>query len=71
MSRYIKREKMSALNFVKGIDVRRLPLELRQQVRKAADRGHSKEFVRLLVRHLRYGFGLSLAFKKTREKVPV
>ena len=62
---------MSALNFVKGIDVRRLPLELRKQVRKAADRGHSKDFVRLLVRHLRYGFGLSLAFKKTREKVPV
>ena len=62
---------MSALNFVKGISVKMLTFQLRDQVRKAAARGHSKEFIRLLVRHLRYGFGLSNAFARTRRKVPV
>ena len=62
---------MSSLDFVKGISVKRLPLPLRQQVRRAAARGHSKDFIRLLVRHLRYGFGLSNAFARTRRMVPV
>ena len=62
---------MSSLDYVKGISVKMLPFALRQQVRKAAARGHSKEFIRILVRHLRYGFGLSNAFARTRQKVPI
>jgi ribonuclease PH len=62
---------MTSLDYVKGISVKMLPFAMRQQVRKAAARGHSKEFIRLLVRHLRYGFGLSNAFARTRRKVPV
>jgi len=62
---------MTSLEYVKGISVKMLPFPLRQQVRKAAARGHSKEFIRLLVRHLRYGFGLSNAFARTKRKVPV
>ena len=62
---------MSSLDYVKGISVKMLPFALRQQVRKAAAGGHSKEFIRILVRHLRYGFGLSNAFARTRQKVPI
>ena len=62
---------MSSFDYVKGISVKMLPFAMRQQVRKAAARGHSKEFIRLLVRHLRYGFGLSNAFARTKRKVPV
>ena len=62
---------MSSFDYVKGVSVKMLPFAMRQQVRKAAARGHSKEFIRLLVRHLRYGFGLSNAFARTKRKVPV
>jgi hypothetical protein len=67
--KYIKN--MTSLDFVKGISVKRLPRPLREQVRRAGARGHSKDFIRILVRHLRYGHGLSSAFARTKEMVPV
>jgi hypothetical protein len=62
---------MSSENYVKGIPVKMLSPKLRDQVRRAAARGHSKIFIRILVKYLRWGFGLSVAFAKTKQKVPV
>jgi len=59
------------IRHVKGVAVSKLPQKLRIRVREIAKRNHSKEFIRILVRNLRWGIGLTAALMRTREVVPV
>ena len=61
----------SEIRYVKGVSVAMLPLHLRQRVREIGKRSHTKEYIRILVRYLRWGVGLTTAVARTKEVVPV